>query len=68
MNPVNEPKLWDYLPLGQAANLLGVAPSTLRNWSNAGKIASFRHPVNGYRLFKREDVLQVRQQLAEVSE
>jgi DNA (cytosine-5)-methyltransferase 1 len=35
---------------------LGVSPNTLRNWVNAGKIAAVRHPVNDYRLFKREDL------------
>ena len=32
------------------------APNTLRNWVNAEKIVAVRHPVNDYRLFKREDL------------
>ncbi|WP_437193263.1 helix-turn-helix domain-containing protein [Planctomicrobium sp. SH527] len=49
-------KLSDYLRISEAAEYLGVSPNTLRNWGNAGKIATIRHPVNDYRLFKREDL------------
>ena len=48
--------LKDYLRIGEAAEYLGVSPNTLRNWSRAGKIASFRNPINGYRLFKKPDL------------
>ncbi|WP_182870886.1 MerR family DNA-binding transcriptional regulator [Rhodopirellula sp. JC639] len=46
--------LRDFLCVSEAADYLGVSPSTLRNWENAGKIAAHRHPVNGYRLFRQE--------------
>lgn len=49
-------KLSDFLRISEAAEYLGVSPNTLRNWENAGKIAAHRHPVNGYRLFKKEDL------------
>ena len=49
-------KLSDYMRVAEAADYLGVSPNTLRNWGNAGKIAAVRHPVNAYRLFKREDL------------
>ena len=49
-------KLSDYMRVAEAADYLGVSPNTLRNWVNAGKIAAVRHPVNAYRLFKREDL------------
>jgi excisionase family DNA binding protein len=49
-------KLRDYLRISEAADYLGVSPNTLRNWQNAGKVVAVRHPVNGYRLFKREDL------------
>lgn len=48
--------LRDYLKIKEAAALLGVAPNTLRNWERAGKFKSFRHPINGYRLYKRTDL------------
>jgi len=49
-------KLKDFLRISEAADYLGVSPNTLRNWENAGKIAAHRHPVNGYRLFKQEEL------------
>jgi excisionase family DNA binding protein len=49
-------KLSDFLRISDAAEYLGVSPNTLRNWENAGKIDAHRHPVNGYRLFKKEDL------------
>ncbi len=49
-------KLKDFLRITEAAEYLGVSPNTLRNWENAGKIAAHRHPVNGYRLFKQEEL------------
>lgn len=45
-----------FLRITDAAEYLGVSPNTLRNWENAGKIAAHRHPVNSYRLFKKEDL------------
>lgn len=39
-----------------AAAFLGVTPTTLRNWEKKGKLSSHRHPLNKYRLYKREDL------------
>ena len=49
-------KLSDYLRISEAAEYLGVSPNTLRNWERAGKIVAHRHPMNDYRLFKREEL------------
>ena len=49
-------KLRDFLRIAEAAEYLGVSSNTLRKWENAGKVAAHRHPVNGYRLFRREDL------------
>lgn len=46
----------DYLTIREAATFLGVSPNTLRNWERAGKIATHRHPLNGYRLYKQTDL------------
>jgi excisionase family DNA binding protein len=48
--------LADYLTVGEAADFLGVSPSTLRNWDKEGKVKAARHPVSGYRLYRREDL------------
>ena len=45
-----------YYKVAEAADYLGVSPNTIRNWVNAEKIASIRHPMNSYRLFRREDL------------
>lgn len=45
-----------YLRVKEAAELLGVAPNTVRSWGEAGKIPEYRHPVNNYRLYKRADL------------
>ena len=50
------PKLDEYLRIKEAAEYLGVARNTLRNWEAAGKIPVCRHPVNKYRLFKVADL------------
>ena len=56
-------KLRDYLRISEAAEYLGVSPNTLRNWENAGKIVAHRHPVNGYRLFRQEDLEELLKQV-----
>jgi DNA (cytosine-5)-methyltransferase 1 len=50
------PKLDEFLRIKEAAEHLGVAPNTLRNWEAAGKIAVYRHPMNNYRLFRKPDL------------
>jgi excisionase family DNA binding protein len=57
-------KLSDFMRVAEAAEYLGVSPNTLRNWVNAGKIIAVRHPVNDYRLFKREDLDALLKQVA----
>ena len=49
-------KLDCYLRIKEAAEYLGVSPNTLRNWGRAGRIIEHRHPVNNYRLYKKEDL------------
>ena len=60
-------KLSEYLRISEAAEYLGVSPNTLRNWVNAGKVAAIRHPVNGYRLFKLEDLDALLNKVAKAS-
>lgn len=58
-------KLSEYLRISEAAEYLGVSPNTLRNWGRDGKIVIQRHPMNGYRLFKREDLDALLKQVQE---
>lgn len=33
-----------------------MSEATLRNWGRHGKVRLHRHPINGYRLFKKIDL------------
>ena len=50
------PGLSNYLTVRRAAKLLGVSVSTLRNWDRRGKLKPVRHPLNGYRLYRLDDL------------
>jgi DNA (cytosine-5)-methyltransferase 1 len=57
-------RLDSYLKIQEAATFLGVAPNTLRNWGREEKIPEFRHPVNGYRLYRRCDLEEILRQVS----
>jgi excisionase family DNA binding protein len=50
--PSGEP---DWLTLGQAAKYLGVAQSTIRKWSDQGRVPAFYTP-GGHRRYRRHDL------------
>jgi len=50
--PANEP---DWLTLGQAAKYLGMAQSTIRKWSDNGRLPTFYTP-GGHRRYRRSDL------------
>ena len=52
-NPGGEGSEW--LTLGQAASYLGVAQSTVRKWSDGGRLSAFYTP-GGHRRFRRGDL------------
>ena len=54
--PASAPRLDTYLTVHEAADVLGVSSSTLRHWDRSGKLTAVRHPVNGYRLYRREEL------------
>ncbi len=47
----------DFMTIAEASRELGVAQNTLRSWGANGKIQEYRHPLNNYRLYRREDVI-----------
>src|SRR4051812_6861101 len=49
----------EYMTVGEAAEFLGVSPWTLRNWDKAGRLRPRRHPKNGYRIYRHEDLRAV---------
>lgn len=44
----------ELLTIKAAADVLGVSEQTLRRWDRAGKLRPTRHPMNGYRLYRRD--------------
>src|ERR1700750_2716102 len=44
----------EWLTLGQAARFLGVAQSTIRKWSDQGRVPAFYTP-GGHRRYRRSD-------------
>ncbi len=49
-----------YLAVQQAAEYIGVSVATLLRWDAAGKLRPVRHPVNGYRYYRRSDLESLR--------
>ncbi len=47
----------DFFRVKQVAELLGVAPNTVRAWGASGKLIEYRHPANNYRLYKKKDLM-----------
>ncbi|MDR7532880.1 MAG: helix-turn-helix domain-containing protein [Armatimonadota bacterium] len=51
----DRPREGRWLPLGQAAALLGVDEATLRHWADMGRVRTFRTP-GGHRRFREDDL------------
>jgi excisionase family DNA binding protein len=45
----------DWLTLGQAAKYLGVAQSTIRKWTDSGRVPAFKTP-GGHRRYRQRDL------------
>jgi excisionase family DNA binding protein len=48
----------EWVSLGEAADILGVHPSTVRHWADSGELPSQRTP-GGHRRFRRRDLQQL---------
>ncbi len=56
MTPARSPQdASGWLPLGEASRFLGVDESTLRAWTDAGRIRAFRTP-GGHRRYRQDDL------------
>ncbi len=51
--------LQKYMMIRAAAKFLGITPNTLRNWERQGKISTYRNPYNKYRLYLRQDLIDL---------
>lgn len=59
-------KINEYMCVKEAANFLGVTSNTLRNWEKVHKIKVFRNPQNKYRLYDKDDLEQLLQNIHQV--
>lgn len=48
----------EMVTIAQAALILGVSPQTLRRWDRLGKLPAKRHPINGYRIYSRNKLVE----------
>jgi len=51
------------ITINEAAELLGVSTMTLRRWDKAKKLKSYRHPINRYRLYRRDEILKLKKKI-----
>jgi excisionase family DNA binding protein len=51
------------LTIKEAAHLLGASEPTLRRWDETGRFTARRHPINGYRLYDRAEVIAMRKKI-----
>jgi excisionase family DNA binding protein len=52
-----------FVRVQEAAEILGVAPNTVRKWGAGGIIPEYRNPANNFRLYKREELEDFIQQI-----
>lgn len=51
----------EFYALSEVADMLGTSKETLRRWDKSGKLPSVRHPINNYRVYHAEDLVQFSQ-------
>lgn len=52
-----------FLTIAEAAKLLGVSVSTLRNWDRQNKLKPRRHPINGYRIYDCAEIVRLKKEI-----
>ena len=55
----------EFVLVKEGAELLGVCPNTIRSWGASGKLTEYRHPINDYRMFKKDDIERLLKRLTE---
>ncbi|MDP3785061.1 MAG: MerR family DNA-binding transcriptional regulator [bacterium] len=53
---MDDKELARFINIKGAAKLLGVSPLTLRNWDKKQKLVAYRHPINNYRVYRRDEI------------
>ena len=52
-----------YITIKEASKMMGVSPLTLRNWYKNGNLKAYSHPINNYRVYTKEKIEAVLQQI-----
>ena len=53
----------NFISIKDASKKLGVTKLTLRNWDKQGKLVAFRHPMNNYRVYEKDDIEKIINQI-----
>ena len=56
----------EFISIEDASEILGVDKTTLRRWDKAGKLKPVRNPLNKYRQYKKDDVIELAQELNKI--
>lgn len=48
-----------FIKVGEAAKVLNISPETLRRWDKSGKFLSMRHPINNYRVYSEDQMMNL---------
>ncbi len=54
----------DYYSLNEASEILGKSKETLRRWDRDGKLTAVREPISQYRIYKKEQINTLLEQLS----
>ena len=54
----------DYYSLSEVSEILGKSKETLRRWDREGKLTAVREPVSQYRIYKKEQINSILEQLS----
>ncbi|WP_046470865.1 helix-turn-helix domain-containing protein [Allosalinactinospora lopnorensis] len=54
-----------YVQTQEAAEILGISPSTMRQWARQDRIRYLRNPQTGWRIYRAGDVYALRDSLQE---
>jgi len=49
----------DFLSVAQVADMLSVSKQTVRGWDKQGKLNAERHPINNYRVYRKENIEKI---------
>jgi len=51
------------ISIKDAAEMLCVSKLTLRNWDRDGKLVALRNPISNYRVYQKEDIERILNQI-----